>query len=77
MRHYLPLLPETTHGYKHLLICVDTFSKWVELIPMRSKTSAEVAQALRLNIFARLGIPDELRMDRGLEFAGEVIDLCE
>jgi Integrase core domain len=74
---YLPLLPETTHGYKHLLICVDTFSKWVELIPMRTKTSAEVAQALRLNIFARFGIPDELRMDRGLEFAGEVIALCE
>lgn len=40
---YLPLLPESEHGYKHLLICVDTFSKWVELIPMRTKSSNEVA----------------------------------
>ena len=30
-----------------------------------------------MNIFARFGVPDELRMDRGLEFAGEVIGLCE
>ncbi len=73
----MPLLPETAHGYKHLLICVDVFSKWVELIPMRSKSSAEVAQALEMNIIARFGVPDELRVDRGLEFAGEVTQLCE
>ena len=30
-----------------------------------------------MNIFARFGVPDELRMDRGLEFAGEVISLGE
>jgi hypothetical protein len=59
------------------MICIDPFSKWVELIPMRTKASTEVAQALRFNIFARFGIPDELRMDRGLEFAGEVITLCD
>ncbi len=44
---------------------------------MRTKSSSEVAQVLDLNIFARFGIPNELRMDRGLEFAGEVKQLCE
>lgn len=44
---------------------------------MWTKTSAEVAQALELDIFERFGVPDELRMDRGLEFAGEVINLCD
>ena len=44
---------------------------------MRSKASKEVAQALELNIFARFGVPVEIRVDRGLEFAGNVTDLCE
>ena len=28
-------------------------------------------------IFARYGLPDELRFDRGLEFAGHVKETCE
>ncbi len=44
---------------------------------MFSKGSKEVADALELNIIARFGVPSELRMDRGLEFAGHVISMCE
>jgi IS30 family transposase len=69
---YLPRLPETAEGYKHLLILVDPFSKWTELVPMKTKTSSEVAEAIRLHILARFGVPKELRFDRGREFAGEV-----
>lgn len=36
---YLATLPTTNEGYKHCLVMVDTFSKWVEIIPMRTKTS--------------------------------------
>jgi Integrase core domain. len=70
---YLPTLPLTTTGYRHLLLCVDSFSKWIELIPMKTKSSEEVAEVLRHHIIARFGVPRELRMDRGKEFAGEVI----
>ena len=56
---------------------VNTFTKWVELIPMRSKLSSEVAAALKLHIITQFGIPMEIRCDRGLEFAGEVRTLCE
>jgi len=34
---YLPGLPKSEEGYKHILIMVDVFSKWVELFPMFSK----------------------------------------
>lgn len=44
---------------------------------MRTKTPAEVVKALEFHIIARYGVPLELRMDRGLEFAGEVTKLCE
>ena len=59
-------------GFKHLLVVVDTFSKWIELIPMRSKSSIEVAEVFRQKIFPRFGLPSEIRCDRGREFAGEV-----
>lgn len=74
---YLPTLPETADGYKHILILVDPFSKWTELIPMKTKSSIEVAEAIKLHIISRFGVPHELRFDRGREFSGEVKILCE
>ena len=55
---------------------VDVFSKWVELIPMRSKESSEVAEAIRVHVIARFGCPRMIRCDRGTEFAGAVMSLC-
>lgn len=43
---FLPRLPTTVEGYKHIMIAVDVFSKWVELFPMRSKSSEEVWEVL-------------------------------
>ena len=64
-------------GYCYLLLMVNTFTKWVELIPMRSKLSLEVATALKLHIIAHFGVPMEIRCDRGLEFAGKVHTFCK
>lgn len=44
---------------------------------MKTKTPVEVVKALEFHIIARYGVPLELRMDRGLEFSGEVTKLCE
>ena len=62
---YIVNLPETEEGYCYLLLMVDTFTKWVELIPMRSKLSSEVATALKLHIIVCFGIPMEICCDRG------------
>jgi Integrase core domain len=72
----LPALPMSSEGYNHLLIIVDYFSKWIELIPLRTKTSVEVAYALDLAILSRFGLPVEFRSDNGREFMGEVSALC-
>ena len=73
---YLPSLPESPEGFKHLLVMVDPFSKWTELVPMKSKSSLEVANVIKLYILARFGVPDEMRCDRGREFSGAVKQLC-
>lgn len=72
----MPKLPITPDGYRHILLVVDVFSKWVELIPMKTKNSTEVWQALYDYIFVRFGLPYEIRTDRGREFAGMVDVKC-
>lgn len=64
----LPTLPMTKDGFRHLLIMIDPFSKWVEIVPLKSKAASEVADAIRLHIISRFGVPLEIRTDRGLEF---------
>ena len=66
----------TERGNKHALIVVDVFSKWVELFPMKTKTSQEVWTVLYEQVFARFGMPFEIRCDRGREFGGMVESKC-
>lgn len=74
---YMPQLPLTDSGYSHLLVCVCSFSKWVELFPMVSKSSTEVWNTLYDHLFSRFGQPLELRCDRGTEFGGTLKRKCE
>lgn len=48
---------------------VEVFSKPNELVLMYINYSLEVAKACSLNAFARFGVPSEIRVDRGTEFA--------
>lgn len=74
---YLPTLPETSDGYKHIQILVDPFFRWTELVPMKTKSFPEVAEAIKLYVIARFGVPKDLRFDGGREYAGDIKALCE
>lgn len=52
------------------------FRKWIELIPMYTKSTLEVALAFNLHVVARFGIPLEIRVDPGTHFAGHQCVLC-
>ncbi|XP_015280720.1 PREDICTED: uncharacterized protein K02A2.6-like [Gekko japonicus] len=52
------------------LIIVDAWSKWLEVVHMRSTTSTAVVQALR-RLFATHGLPDTLVSDNGPQFVSE------
>ncbi|XP_060550095.1 uncharacterized protein K02A2.6-like [Pantherophis guttatus] len=49
---------------RHLLIVVDAFSKWLEVVPMASTTTDATIRALR-RLFATHGLPDVLVSDNG------------
>ncbi|CAK9293778.1 unnamed protein product, partial [Gordionus sp. m RMFG-2023] len=54
---------------KYWLICVDAFTKWVEVAILTHINSASVINNLR-NYFARFGLPRYIVSDNGTQFTG-------
>ena len=53
------------------MLCICSFSKWVELVPLKSKSSSECAHGFYRDIVCRYGKPHTVRTDNGPEFRGE------
>jgi transposase InsO family protein len=68
---------DETEGWEYILVGVDSFSRWLEVVGLKDKESATVARALKGSIFYRYGPPKILACDRGGEFMGAVKELCE
>ncbi len=66
-------LPESSAGYKHILVIIDCFSRWVELYPCRTVEAEEAAKHL-IEFVGRFGCPKEIISDNGTQFVNEVID---
>ena len=54
-----------------MLVNIEHFTKWVELIPLSSKSSKDSARALLEGVLSRYGAPGEVLTDQGREFHGE------
>ena len=65
-----PLL-ETAAGNTYVLVCIGQFTKWVELIPLPSKSSKDATRALLVGVLSRYGARGEVLTDQGREFQGE------
>ena len=66
-------LPQTTEGYRHILIVVDSTTLYVEAFPTKSTTAEEAAE-----IIARYGVMRELLTDQGSSFKNKLIaQLCK
>lgn len=67
----------STGPLRFVLVIVDHFTKWVELIPTRTQEAQEVAQAFYERIICRHGCPCRFLTDNGSCFrAGLVENLC-
>jgi hypothetical protein len=62
---------ETPRGYKYLLVCIEHFSKWVEVIPIKLKKPSETRDAFTQAVLTRFGAPVEVLTDRRGEFEAE------
>ncbi|CAG2190886.1 unnamed protein product [Mytilus edulis] len=66
-------LPTTKDKYKHVLLVVDSYSKWCEAFPLRSEEAGEVANVLYREIISRYGAPRTLLSDRGRNFVSNLV----
>ena len=70
-------IPITKRHNKYVLVMIEHFSKWVELVALPDKSSEGAAYALLDRILSRFGAPAEVLTDQGREFQGEFQALCE
>lgn len=65
-------------GHRGLvIICVDCFSKWIELGITKSHLGKETWAWFYTNIICRYGVPYIVRSDQGTEYKGEFAKGCE
>jgi len=55
----------TSEGYTYLLTCVDRFTRWLEAIPMVSKSADSCIEDFLHNWVARYGVPKTIITDEG------------
>ncbi|KAI3378353.1 hypothetical protein SNEBB_010066 [Seison nebaliae] len=71
-----PLKP-SSNGYKYCLTVVDTFTRYVELIPLRNKTAPHVARAMVEKVMLRHSPCTQLVSDFGTEFNNALLtEIC-
>jgi hypothetical protein len=49
-------------AYKHILVAVDKFTKWIEVLPIAKVTSQEATKFIR-DITHRFGVPNRIITD--------------
>lgn len=64
--------PRTTEGNSYIFVCLDHFTKFVFLTPMRKATSADVVKYLERNVFHIFGVPEYIHSDNGKQFVSEM-----
>jgi hypothetical protein len=65
---YVGKLPRSKTGNTAILVCVDAFSKFVWMIPVREMTSRNTIKALQEKIFASFSVPEVLVSDNAQYF---------
>ena len=63
-------LPVSNNGYQYVIVIVEHFSKWIELVPVKQLDSKTTAQAFNDRVLARYGAPVEVVSDNGQEYQG-------
>jgi transposase InsO family protein len=73
---YVGELSPSAQGNKFALICIDYFSKWIEVFPVTNADSRTTTRLVLMNIIARYGTPAEFVCDNGPPFKGEFEKFC-
>ncbi|KAL3688002.1 hypothetical protein R1sor_014311 [Riccia sorocarpa] len=70
-------LPLTSRHSRYVLVMVEHFSKWIELVALHDKSSEGTAYAFLDSVLSHFGAPAEVLTDQGTECFGEFQALCD
>ena len=62
-----PIVPPSEAGHRYILTLVDYATRYPEAVSLKRIHAGTVAEAL-VDIYRRLGIPEEVLSDRGAQF---------
>ena len=75
---FLGPLPTSSAGHKHILLIVDSFSKWPEAFPLQTTDAATVARVFYDQYICRYGAPRAILTDRGQNIMSNLLkELCK
>jgi hypothetical protein len=63
--------PPSSKGHQYILAITDYFTKWVEVIPMKSVTSKDAINFIKEHVIHRFGILQTITIDGGSVFISE------
>ena len=69
-------MEKTTASNTYVLVCIEHFTKWVELIPLPSKCSKDAARALLEGVLSRYGALAQILKTRALCSKGSSKHSC-
>ena len=65
-----PISPPSEEGHRYILTLVDFSTRYPEAVPLKNIDTETVAEAL-VDIFSRLGVPEEILTDLGTQFVSD------
>ena len=68
-----PISPPSEKGHRYILTLVDYATRYPEAVPLKNIETETVAQAL-MDMYSRLGIPEEVLSDLGTQFVSKCMD---
>jgi ribonuclease HI len=69
------ILPRAPDGFRYLFVGVDTFTKWMEVVPVVNITQDAAVKFLH-SIIYRFGMPRRVLTDNGTQFKGAKFARC-
>ena len=65
-----PISPPSEDGHRYILTLLDFLTRYPEAVPLKNIDTETVAEAL-VDIFSRLGVPEEILSDLGTQFVSD------
>jgi hypothetical protein len=65
-----PIYPPSEQGYRYILTLVNYTTRYPDAVPLKSISTEAVAEAL-VDMYSRLGVPEEVLSDLGTQFVSE------